>query len=153
MVLKSLKALNQWANWPISVGMHTFLLSLGFAAMSLGAPTQPSSTDLAVVPPHVHARHDGAADPAPALSKPSTMALSSCVSFTLANRGLKSIPLRIPGVMNPNLSPMSNSGVCLEVGQKVYFRKAGKDIVLLEVTAELQDSVLVVNKLLPKKQR
>lgn len=75
-----------------------------------------------------------------------------CISFTLANRGLKSIPLRIPGVMNPNLSPMSNSGVCLEVGQKVYYRKKGRDVVILEVTAELADSVLVVNPLLPKKR-
>ena len=43
------------------------------------------------------------------------------VPFTLRNNSLKSIPLKIPGVMNPNLSPMSNSGVDLAEGQKVYF--------------------------------
>jgi hypothetical protein len=71
-----------------------------------------------------------------------------CVSFTLANRGLRAIPLRIPGVMNPNLSPMSNSGVCLEPGQRIYLQREGKDRLLLEVTADLADSVLVVNRLL-----
>lgn len=71
-----------------------------------------------------------------------------CVSFTLANRGLRSIPLRIPGVMNPNLSPMSNSGVCLEPGQRIYLQRKGKDRLLLEVTADLADTVLVVNRLL-----
>jgi len=46
---------------------------------------------------------------------------ATSVSFTLRNATLSSIPLEIPGVMNPNLSPMSNSGVTLEVGQKVYY--------------------------------
>ena len=45
------------------------------------------------------------------------------IQFTLHNSSLKSIPLIIPNVMNPNLSPMSNSGVSLQRGQKVYLKK------------------------------
>jgi len=47
------------------------------------------------------------------------------VSFTLRNSSLKSIPLKIPGVMNPNLSPDSNSVVSLKIGQKIFFRHKG----------------------------
>jgi len=53
------------------------------------------------------------------------------VTFTLHNSSLKSIPLIIPDVMNPNLSPISNSGVALKIGQKVYLRsKSGKKLIL-----------------------
>ena len=45
------------------------------------------------------------------------------IQFTLHNSSLKSIPLIIPNVMNPNLSPMSNSGVSLQRGQKIYLKK------------------------------
>ena len=40
------------------------------------------------------------------------------ITFTLQNKTAKSIPLIIPSVMNPNLSPFSKSGVDLKVGQK-----------------------------------
>ena len=43
----------------------------------------------------------------------------TAVTFTLHNSSLQSIPLRIPGVMNPNLSPRSNSGVTLSYGQEI----------------------------------
>jgi hypothetical protein len=43
------------------------------------------------------------------------------IAFTLHNSSARSIPLVIPGVMNPNLSPFSNSGVSLAVGQKIYY--------------------------------
>jgi len=70
------------------------------------------------------------------------------VEFTLRNESAKSIPLIIPGVMNPNLSPMSNSGVSLKVGQEILYKYKGKKRVLLEVTEDLEGKTLKVNKLL-----
>ena len=54
-------------------------------------------------------------------------------SFTLRNNSATSIPLIIPGVMNPNLSPYSNSGVDLKIGQEILFKYKGKKQVLLVV--------------------
>lgn len=54
--------------------------------------------------------------------------------FYLVNNTVQSIPLRIPGVMNPNLSPFSKSGVDLPLGQKILLRVNGKDIEILTVT-------------------
>lgn len=78
------------------------------------------------------------------------------VSFTLRNETEKSIPLQIPGVMNPNLSPMSNSGVTLKIGQEIYFFPKGKSIfkkkeLLLTVTEELAGKTLKVNELIEKR--
>jgi hypothetical protein len=70
------------------------------------------------------------------------------VGFTLANRSLKSIPLQIPGVMNPNLSPMSNSGVSLAVGQEIFFFEGRKKYLLLVVGPEYAGQTLVVNELI-----
>jgi len=70
------------------------------------------------------------------------------VEFTLRNNSLKSIPLWIPGVMNPNLSPVSNSGVGLRVGQKVYFKYRGKKTVLLEVDASNDGQIIEVSQLI-----
>lgn len=39
------------------------------------------------------------------------------INLTFHNGSLNSIPLVIPGVMNPNLNPFSNSGVELGFGQ------------------------------------
>lgn len=80
------------------------------------------------------------------------------VSFTLRNNSLKSIPLNIPGVMNPNLSPMSNSGVSLKVGQKIYFYPNGKKVfskkeLLLEVTEDLKGKTLKVNELIKEREK
>lgn len=61
------------------------------------------------------------------------------ITFTLHNASLKSIPLQIPGVMNPNLSPMSNSGVSLLKGQKIYYRKGVRKILILEVDTTIQE--------------
>ncbi len=75
------------------------------------------------------------------------------VEFTLRNNSMKSIPLMIPGVMNPNLSPVSNSGVRLKVGQKILFRYKGKKRTLLVVDESLADAVLDVSKLLKEKKQ
>ena len=75
------------------------------------------------------------------------------VGFTLRNNSLTSIPLLIPGVMNPNLSPQSNSGVSLKVGQKILFRYKGKKRVLLIVDESLEGKTLNVSRLLKEKKR
>ena len=61
------------------------------------------------------------------------------ITFSLHNTSLKSIPLQIPGVMNPNLSPMSSSGVSLRKGQKIYYKKGVRKILILEVDATIQE--------------
>lgn len=55
------------------------------------------------------------------------------ISFTLINPSEKSIPLFIPNVMNPKLSPNSSSGVDLKIGQELLFRNGLKRYVLLTV--------------------
>ena len=62
---------------------------------------------------------------------------ASSVSFTLHNSSEKSIPLIIPGVMNPNLSAFSNSGVDLEIGQEIFFKVKAKRYLLLTVNNDI----------------
>ena len=61
------------------------------------------------------------------------------ISFTLRNETLKSIPLIIPGVMNPNLSPQSNSGVRLKIGQEIKYKKGGRAHLLLIVDNSIKE--------------
>ena len=76
------------------------------------------------------------------------------IRFTLRNNTAKSIPLIIPTVMNPNLSPFSNSRVDLKVGQKVLFRAKGKKHVLLVISRNIKDGeVLDVAKLLKERKK
>ncbi|NNE25357.1 MAG: hypothetical protein HKN09_00810 [Saprospiraceae bacterium] len=72
------------------------------------------------------------------------------VTFTLQNKSLKSIPLIIPGVMKPNLSPKSKSGVTFRIGQKILFKYKGKRKVLLVVSKELAGKTLDVAELIKK---
>ncbi len=74
------------------------------------------------------------------------------VSFTLRNNSAKSIPLIIPTVMNPNLSPMSNSGVDLKVGQEILFKVKGKTYVLLTVDSSYKDQKVDVAKVLKERK-
>jgi len=76
-------------------------------------------------------------------------ALAAKLSFE--NLSDVSIPLEIPGVMNPNLSPNSRSGVTLERGQKVYFKFNGRKTLLLEIRDENDGQVLVINELVAKR--
>lgn len=55
------------------------------------------------------------------------------VSFTMINNTLYPIPLVIPDVMNPNLSPLSGSGVNLKIGQEIYFRYRGNTELLMVI--------------------
>ncbi|MEM9051139.1 MAG: hypothetical protein AAGC47_03710 [Bacteroidota bacterium] len=83
--------------------------------------------------------------------KPEGMAY---ISFTLRNNTAKSIPLIIPDVMNPNLSPFSSSGVDLKVGQEILFREKGKSYVLLTVSNQIQAGEKIdVAKLLRERRK
>lgn len=76
------------------------------------------------------------------------------VSFTLVNNTAKSIPLIIPTVMNPNLSPFSKSGVDLKYGQKVYFKAKGKRHILLIVNDKIKDGdILKVGQLIKQRKQ
>jgi hypothetical protein len=76
------------------------------------------------------------------------------ISFTLENTTAKSIPLIIPTVMNPNLSPFSKSGVDLKIGQEVLFRAKGKKRVLLTVDDTIKNGdVLDVAKILKARKK
>jgi len=65
------------------------------------------------------------------------------VQFVLANTSDQPIPLLIPNVMNPNLSPNSESGVDLKKGQEILFRSEGKKYVLLTVDADIEDGAII----------
>ena len=75
------------------------------------------------------------------------------ISFTLRNETAQSIPLIIPGVMNPNLSPFSNSGVSLKIGQQINFRQGLKTYTLLTVSPDIEEgAVLEIGALLKEKK-
>lgn len=69
------------------------------------------------------------------------------INFILHNPSLNSISLVIPGVMNPNLSPLSNSGVALKIGQKIFYKKGEKEYLLLTVDDNIKkgDKINVVD--------
>ncbi len=73
-------------------------------------------------------------------------------SFTLRNNSAKSIPLNIPTVMNPNLSPFSNSGVSLKIGQEVFFYEGKKKYLLVSVTEDLDGDTIIVNELIKQRK-
>ncbi len=83
----------------------------------------------------------------------SALNAQTSVNFTLRNNSLSSIYLEIPGVMNPNLSPMSNSGVGLKVGQKIFFFEGKKKFLLLEVTKKYAGKKVVVNELIRERRK
>lgn len=79
---------------------------------------------------------------------------STYVSFILENTSNESIPLWIPNVMNPNLSPNSKSAVELKYGQKIFFRNGMKKHLLLEVDEKLaQKTVIDVVQLLSVRKK
>jgi hypothetical protein len=82
---------------------------------------------------------------------------SQTIPMTFHNGSLKSIPLNIPGVMNPNLFPISDSGVTLEVGQKVFYfpnGKKGKKELLFEVNGTFKkDTILQIHEIIRQKKQ
>jgi hypothetical protein len=79
--------------------------------------------------------------------------VADAVPLTLINTSLKSIYLEIPGVMNPNLSPLSRSGVDLAVGQKIYFIYKGnrRQLLLIDSTYYANQEVNI-HELIKKKK-
>ena len=73
---------------------------------------------------------------------------AAAADLTFKNTSMSSIPLQIPGVMNPNLSPMSSSGVSLDKGQKVFFIYKGERTLLLEISNQKDGDVIIVNELI-----
>ena len=78
------------------------------------------------------------------------------IPMTFHNGSFKSIPLIIPSVMNPNLNPKSNSGVSLDVGQKVYFFPNGKNknrelLFIVEATWK-KDTILQIDEIIEKRK-
>lgn len=82
---------------------------------------------------------------------------AQAIPMTFHNGSLKSIPLQIPGVMNPNLSPLSDSGVTLVVGQKVFYfpnGKKGKKELLFEVDVTFKkDTILQIHEMIRQKKQ
>ena len=77
---------------------------------------------------------------------------TNSISFTLKNSSLKSIPLIIPNVMNPNLSPKSKSGVNLKVGQEIFYKHKGRKRLLLRVNNNIKDGDIIdVKELIEEK--
>jgi hypothetical protein len=78
------------------------------------------------------------------------------IHMTFHNGSLQSIPLVIPGVMNPNLSPLSDSGVSLDVGQKIYFfpkgKRKSKEILFVVDISLKNDTVLQIDEIIKKRK-
>lgn len=75
------------------------------------------------------------------------------VSFTLRNNSANSIPLLIPTVMNPNLSPYGNSGVDLKVGQEILFKVNGKKYILFTVDSSYANKTIDVATVLKERKK
>lgn len=79
------------------------------------------------------------------------------ISMTFHNGSFHSIPLIIPGVMNPNLSPKSDSGVGLDVGQKVYFfpngKKKNRELLFIVNATWKKDTILQIDKIIEKRKK
>lgn len=76
------------------------------------------------------------------------------ISLTLHKSSLRSMLLIIPGVMNPNLSPLSGSGVSLRVGQPIYFQYQGKEALLFKVEESMDGNKHIdVPKLFKKRKK
>ena len=79
------------------------------------------------------------------------------IPMTFHNGSFKSISLIIPGVMNPNLNPKSNSGVSLDVGQKVYFfpnsKNKDRELLFIVEATWKKDTVLQMDEIIEKRKR
>ena len=80
--------------------------------------------------------------------------LKSTVRIYLTNETAKSIPLIIPTVMNPNLSPFSKSGVSLKMGQKVFFKNRLKKYLLFEMNETIEaEQIIEVSALIENRKK
>lgn len=87
----------------------------------------------------------------------SNQSFAQNIHFTFHNGSLKSIPLVIPSVMNPNLNPLSNSGISLNVGQKVYFYPSGtskkRELLFTVDDSFQQDQILEIDAMIEKRKK
>ena len=87
----------------------------------------------------------------------SSQSVAQSIHFTFHNGSLKSIPLVIPSVMNPNLNPLSNSGVSLNIGQNVYFYPNGtskkRELLFTVDDSFQQDQVLEIDVMIDKRKK
>jgi hypothetical protein len=73
----------------------------------------------------------------------------SQINVKLVNRGAQSIPLFVPGIMNPNLSPFSESNLTFPIGQEVFFgskRKRDKCLVFIVDNDWPKDTIIYLTK-------
>lgn len=68
------------------------------------------------------------------------------------NQSLQSISLEIPGVMNPNLVPMSTSTVDIPAGTSIYFFYKKQRYELLTIKPDMEKKI-VVNELINKRKK
>ena len=91
------------------------------------------------------------------LIQSTTSLYAQSIGFTFHNGSLKSIPLVIPSVMNPNLNPLSNSGVELKIGQNVYFYPNGaskkRELLFTVDESFQQNQVLEIDQLIEKRKK
>ena len=73
----------------------------------------------------------------------SSNTVTQAFDLILENTTDQSIPLRIPGIMNPNLSPYSKSGVRLPMGQEIFLKKGMKQRLIFRVDANIQDGMTI----------
>jgi hypothetical protein len=85
------------------------------------------------------------------------LAFTQNIPMTFHNGSYVSIYLSIPGVMNPNLSPKSNSGVSLDAGQVVYFFPKGKngkkEILFTVAPTWKKDTILQIDKIVKTRKK
>ena len=60
------------------------------------------------------------------------------VAFYLVNSTVQTLPILIPGIMNPKLTPFSQMGVELPLGQKIFLKTPGERLLLLTVTDSIR---------------
>jgi hypothetical protein len=74
------------------------------------------------------------------------------VGLTIRNAGLLSLRIDIPGVMQANFSPMSDSGATLQRGQELYFQYRGKRTLLTRIDTQKPGDVLLINEIVAKRR-
>jgi len=87
----------------------------------------------------------------------SNISFAQNIPMTFHNGSFFPIYLSIPGVMNPNLLPKSNSGVSLDAGQVVYFfpnGKNGKKEILFTVSPTWKkDTILQIDEIIKTRKK
>jgi hypothetical protein len=85
------------------------------------------------------------------------LAFTQNIPMTFHNGSFSSIYLSIPGVMNPNLSPKSNSRVSLDAGQIVYFfpkgKKGKKEILFTVSPTWKKDTILQIDEIVKTRKK